>query len=675
MICSAKAFLAAALFGGLCMAQNPSGQTAAPEANKADAYYHFAMGRLYSEMAGPYGNQADSVNKAIRHYQDALKLEPTSKIIFEELTDLYIQTGRLQDAVSQAEDMLKRDPDNLDARRMLGRIYTRGIAGGSENRVNESMLRNALEQFKKVTEKDPKDAESWVTLGRLYRVSNSSLEAEKAYTAALAADPSNDDALTGLAMLYSDLGDLPKAIEKLKAAADKRPAPQTLATLAEAYERQRDYKNAAAAFRGALDLAPDETRIKASLARDLLYSEQLDEALKLYLEIGAEEPRDGESRLHVAEIYRAKRDLVKARDALAKAREIDGNDIAIDYEEVNLLDAEGKTGEATAKLKTLLETSARKNYTAGQASNRAMLLERLGLLYRSAGQYPQAVDTLRQIAALDADGAPRVAVLVVDTYRAAKDLETAQKEADAALKKFPNERMVRVAHAEVLSDRGKIDEAAAEVKALLKGDRDRETYLELAQIYEKGKRFPEMARALDSAEKLSESPDEKADVYFRRGAMFERMKKFDEAEAQFRKVLESSPDNSNALNYLGYMFADRGVRLEEANQLIQKALDLEPDNGAYLDSLGWVFYRQGKLKEAAEMLERAIGRIGTDPTVHDHLGDVYLKLGKTKEAITQWQASVKEFQTAGQSDADPEDVAKVSKKLENARVRLAKETK
>ena len=66
--------------------------------------------------------------------------------------------------------------------------------------------------------------------------------------------------------------------------------------------------------------------------------------------------------------------------------------------------------------------------------------------------------------------------------------------------------------------------------------------------------------------------------------------------------------------------------------------------------------------------------VGDDPTVHDHLGDVYLKLGKTKEAITQWQASVKEAEADTQSDMEPGELSAINKKLEDAKVRLARET-
>ena len=96
-------------------------------AEKAAAYYNFAMGHLYSELAGAFGNRSDYTNKAIDHYRQAMKLDPSASFLSEELTDLYIQAGRIKDAVTEAEDLLKQNPNNLDARRLLGRIYARLI--------------------------------------------------------------------------------------------------------------------------------------------------------------------------------------------------------------------------------------------------------------------------------------------------------------------------------------------------------------------------------------------------------------------------------------------------------------------------------------------------------------------------------------------------------------------
>ena len=122
---------------------------------------------------------ANTSGKAIDFYKQALKLDPGASFLFEELTDLYIQSGRLKDAVTEAEDILKREPNNLDARRILGRIYTRMIGEAQQGKINEEMLRAATEQYEKITAKDPKDVESWLTLGRLYRTAHNSVDSRE----------------------------------------------------------------------------------------------------------------------------------------------------------------------------------------------------------------------------------------------------------------------------------------------------------------------------------------------------------------------------------------------------------------------------------------------------------------------------------------------------------------
>jgi tetratricopeptide (TPR) repeat protein len=661
-------------------APTPAETTNAPD-NRAGAYYNFAMGRLYTGLAASEGKQSDYVPKAIQHYKEALRLDPSASIIFEELTDLYLQIGRPRDATALAEEMLKLNPENLDARRMLGRIYTRALGDNSAGKIDQDNLRLAIEQYQKITEKAPKDADSWVMLGRLYRVSNNSPEAEKAFKAAIQADPDNEDALTQVAVLYAELGDSKRAIEMLKSATSKSPNERSLALLADQYEQLHDYKGAAEVLRKALELAPDNGRIARGLAQDLMFSDQLDEALQLYGKLAAEEPRDPQLPMAMSEIYRAKRDFAKSRERLNKAKTLGAEGMEVRYQEIKLLEAEGKTDQALTALKAILDETQRKTYSETEMRRREGLLEEYGVLSRSAEKYPQALEAFKQMGALYGDSpmgratAQRAAVQVIDTYRQSKDFDSALREADAALKKYPEERMVRMEHATVLADQGKTDAAAAEIRGLLNGDRDRETLVALAQVYEKGKRFPEMGKALDDAEKLATSDEQKESLYFMRGAMYERMKKYDASEAAFRKVLELNPDNAGALNYLGYMLADRNIKLDEAQRMIKKALDAEPENGAYLDSMGWVCFRQGKLDEAQGLLQKALDRIGQDPTVHAHLGDVYFKLGKTTEAISQWQTSVKEYQSASQADADPDEIAKVKKKLDEAQVRLAQEKK
>jgi tetratricopeptide (TPR) repeat protein len=675
---------------GVSFGQAPAGTANAPASDKAGAYYNFAMGRLYQELAAADGARSDYVAKAIQHYQDALKDDPSADMILEELTDLYIQTGHLRDAVTQANELLAQNPDNLAARRMLGRIYTRMIGDPQRGRLNQDMLRQATEQYQKITEKDPKDADSWVMLGRLYKLANNSVDAEKAYNQALQAEPDNEDALTNLAMLYAELGDTQRAIEKLKAATEKNPDENTLVNLATAYEQLSDYKDAAEVLKKAVDVAPDNGRLRRALADDLLRSGKSDEALTVFEQLASDNPRDVPVRLRLSQIYRRKREFAKAHEVINQARKLEPDNLEVQVEECRVLADEGKTDEALANMKNLLQQSARKSYSADEAATRAALLEELAGMDQNAGQYQSAIDALRQIgpllaAAVPANGdggkqvdneAARVEAEIIQTYRLAKDYDAALRESDAAVKKYPGDRTITVMHAQVLVDRGKTDEAVNEVRGLMKGNRDRDTLVTLAQIYGDGKRYNDEAKTLDEIEKVSSTNTEKEQVSFLRGATLERQKKYEASEAEFRKALQLNPEDDSALNYLGYMLANRGIKLEEAAKLIEKALEISPDNGAYLDSLGWAYYQLGRLDEAEGPLLRALQKPETesDPTVHDHLGDLYLKMGKTKEAIAQWQTSLKRYQTGPVSDQDPEDMAKITKKLENAKVRLAKET-
>jgi tetratricopeptide (TPR) repeat protein len=661
-------FLVAGAFGQ----DNSAASKPGSSADKAAAYYNYSLGHLYSELAGASGSR-ELFTKAVDSYRAALKADPSATFIAEELSELYIQSGRLREAVTEAEDALKQNPNDLNSRRLLARIYTRLIGDSQANRIDENMVKKAIEQYQKITAGDPKDVESWLMLGRLDKIAQNSTDALAAYKKVLELDPENEDAMTGQAMVYTDLGDAKAAADLLRKVADKNPTPRSLENLASVYEQLKDYSLAAEMLRRALEQQPGNADLKHQLAQDLLFSDQVDDALKAYQELIEEDPKDEAALLRISKIYQQKRDFAKAHEAADKAKELDPTNIEIQYNDVTLLATEGRTSEAIKALKAILDSTAKKTYNADERNNRVSLLDGLGGLYQKSEQFSAAVETYRQMAELDPDVAPRASAEVVESYRQAKDFPKAEAEAEAASKKYPADRLVIGVHASLLADMGKTDQAVAETRKLLDGKNDRDIYINLAQIYDKAKNFGEMAKMLDAAEKLSPGNDDKETVIFMRGAMYERMKNYTEAEEEFRKALAINPDNASALNYLGYMLADRGVRLEEARDLIAKAVERDPKNGAYLDSLGWVLFRLNKLPEAEAKLHEALELMSRDPTVHDHLGDVYFHEGKIREAIAQWQSSLKEWQLSAPSDQDHSEVAKVQKKLDDAKVRLARE--
>ena len=159
-------------------------------------------------------------------------------------------------------------------------------------------------------------------------------------------------------------------------------------------------------------------------------------------------------------------------------------------------------------------------------SVRASLLYHLAKLNSRVDQIDAAVEAYHQIADLDSDRGSQMAAEVISTYQQGKEFAKAEQESEAALKKWPTDPIVRATHAVVLADMGKADAGAAEMKKLMDGKSGVQSYITLAQIYEKGKNFPEMEKALDAAEKLSDAKPEKEAIYFMRGAMFEKQKKY-----------------------------------------------------------------------------------------------------------------------------------------------------
>ncbi len=644
-----------------------------PSSPKAEAYYHFALGHLYEDLAGTYNNRSEYANKAIENFRLAMQEDPSASFLVEDIAELYRMSGRMRDAVDEAQQALKSNPDDLNARRVLAHIYTQQIGDAQTNHVDENMARKAIEQYKYITQKDPKDIESLVMMGRLDRVVDDSVSAEAAFKQALTAEPDNEDATVGLASVYADRGDPKSASALLEKLAQKNPSQRALVLLASNYESMHEYSLAADAYKKAVNLDPSRSELKQAMAQDEALAGRYDDALATYHDLMQANAQDPQPYLRSAQIYREQKKMAEARQMIDKAKALDPENVEVLFADANLLADEGKTTDAIAALKSLLEKTARHTYDQQQRGARAEVLERLGVLYRQNEQYDDSVASFRQISELDPDLAPRVEAQVIETYRLGKDYSKAQAASDAAAKKYPNDRTLTQTRAELLADEGKTGQAIAELKKLLDGKNDREIYLQMADTYQKAKNYGEMAKAVDAADKLSKTKEDKTNVLFVRGEMLERQKKFDQAERIFRQVIDSDPTNASALNYLGYMLADQNTRLNEAQQLIQKAVNLDPNNYAFLDSLGWVYYRLNKLDDAEQQLRRSLQIMSKDPTIHDHLGDVYFKQGKTKEAIAQWQSSLREWNSGAPADAEPDEVAKVQKKLDSARVRLAKE--
>ncbi len=137
---------------------------------------------------------------------------------------------------------------------------------------------------------------------------------------------------------------------------------------------------------------------------------------------------------------------------------------------------------------------------------------------------------------------------------------------------------------------------------------------------------------------LTEMPDNAA-LRYARAMIREQLDDLAGMEKDLRALIAANPDNTTALNALGYTLADRTERYAEAQELVARALELRPDEPAILDSMGWVLYRAGRYDEAVDYLSRAYAAF-PDPEVAAHLGEVLWVLGDKDRAMSVWRGAL-----------------------------------
>jgi tetratricopeptide (TPR) repeat protein len=657
----------------------PPASTASPvpaiKVDRAAAYYHYSLAHMYEEQMAAYG-RSDLASKAIEEYRAAIDADPTSEYLVSALAELYARTGRIRDAVVEAQDLLKKDPNNLEAHKLLSRIYLRSLGDNTASSGSQSVLKLAIEQQQEILKLQPDSVDDHLLLGRLYRLNNDLQKAENEFKAAVALQPDSEEAVTTLAYFYNEEGDTSRAAKVLTQVPDSARSAKLYSALGYTYEQQKNYKGAIDAYRKATEIDHDNLDAIRGLAQNLLNDGQYDAALEQYRVVADANPEDAESFVRIADIYRKTGKYDLALENLKKANAQMQDSLEVPYSMASVYQAQGRYDDAARVLEDLIKKTEKPdgNYSQGERSNRAVFLERLGTIYRDNNQSQLAIDTFRKMLTLGDENAERGYQQIIDTYRDEKQWQQATDVAKEATEKLPNDRGLKMVYAAQLADMGQADAGIQQIKSLLKGaPEDREVYITLAQVYSRLKRWPEAEQALDKADELSTKPEDKQYVVFLRGSTYERQKKYDEAEQSFRQVIAADPQNAVALNYLGYMLADRGVKLDEALTLIKKAVDLDPANGAYLDSLGWAYFKLGKYDQAEENLTKASQHINTDPTVQDHLGDLYQKTGRLKLAALHWERALNEWNKTVSAEVDQTDVARVQKKLESAKVKLAKE--
>jgi tetratricopeptide (TPR) repeat protein len=262
--------------------------------------------------------------------------------------------------------------------------------------------------------------------------------------------------------------------------------------------------------------------------------------------------------------------------------------------------------------------------------------------------------------ALDLDPKLDIAALALgDLHRQAGHLD----QAIAAYNQVPEDSIFRrpsqLSIAESYRRQEKFAEAESMLRKLMEGDKsDISAAQQLGQLLRSNKNFEEAAKVYSVAiDRLGTLEPEDWQLFYYRGISYERAKQWPQAEKDFQKALELSPDEPYVLNYLAYTWVERRENLDQALKMLEKAVGQRPEEGFIIDSLGWAHYMLGRYPKAVEELERAVALAPTDPVLNDHLGDAYWKVGRHDEARFQWSRALS-------FDPEPDLTPKLQQKLE-----------
>ncbi|HYA97094.1 MAG TPA: tetratricopeptide repeat protein, partial [Methylomirabilota bacterium] len=487
------------LLPAVVSAQSPDPQTAQPpktqlnavEQLRADAYFNYAMGH-YAEQMFDASGQEEYATQALECYKKAFAADPASPAIGERLAEMYWKAQRLGDAIREANEVLSRRPDDLPTRRLLARIYLRSLGDLTATSGQSEALRNATEQYRQILRLDPSDTESALWLARLYRLQNSPESAEEVLRRILKAEPRNEAAVEQLTQLLMDEGKVDEAVSLLESMTAEAPSAALLDLLGDAYAQIKEPAKAEAAYQKAVDLEPNDPGHQRGLAQTLLSEEKYPQALAAYRKLAEMQPENADVLLRISQIYRELRKFDEAERILLRARQLAPGSVEVMYNEALLYQAQGRFEDAIRVLSDTV-SAMRARGASSPASRRTLgiLYQQLGQLYRDVQKYQPAVYTFQEMQKLGEEEDRRARLSIMETWRAARDLPRALDEARRAMDKYPKDAAVRALYASLCAENGQVDQAVQLLRSQLPKGGDRETFISIAQIYERARRYRE----------------------------------------------------------------------------------------------------------------------------------------------------------------------------------------
>ena len=522
------------------------------------------------------------------------------------------------------EDLLQYPSQAASRERLeadpLYRILTAEFAGQREQ------LPVAVAQYAKLAAdtRDPALAERATKIALYARDSTAALLAAERWITLV---PMNLEARQIAAAMYVREGQAEPAIAHLKyvLAHDRSAEGNKLKMIANLLGREEDKATALAVMEQLLDKKIDDPDTLLMYAVLALRADKLDASRKAMDQLVAKADINPTIALAYVAALQKQGELKEALKFLEKALQRTPEEFGLRLLYARLLAEADRFDDARVqfmRLNRLAPDSTDVLYALGLLNLQTNRLPAAEKNFRAMKQYAEREDDanfyLGQIA--EARKQPAVALQAYSEVMAGPSLFQAQ-----------------VRTAVLLASQKKVAEARA-VLVALKPDSDdqrRQAVLVEAEILAEQRDYTKAMAVFDKA--LNGTYD--TTLLYSRAMLAERMNRLDVLETDLREILKREPDNTDALNALGFTLADRTARFAEAHTLIKRALAITPDNFYVLDSMGWVLYRLGRLEEAVPYLQKARAQ-RNDPEVAAHLGEVLWALGRRGDARAVWDSAL-----------------------------------
>jgi len=624
------------------LAASAGAQEAPAPPVQGDAYYYFCLARM-AEMQ----MQAET---AVSNYQQAIRLDPKAAYPHVALADLYQRMRQVDKALESAKRAVELGPDVAAAHRTLGEVYFALLRSGG----SPDLAPVAIQAYRDTIRLDPGDIQTRSSLGRLLLANRQPAEAAVQLEEVVRLEPSSYYDMTLLAQIRQNEGDSARAIQLLKQSLGLEPAqPEARERLAALLQTEERFGELADLYQSAVqgDEADVESRIRYADA--LANAGRLNEAVSEFETALEGDPANLIATVGLAMVNRELKKFDEAEKLLEKALQSEPGHVLARYTLAGIYEERRELDKAIVEWKKLLDLPGEGKEAD---TRRAEYWAHLGFAYGELERHEDSVQAFEKAIGL-ARGDERYEVFYLQALLAADRPKDAQVFLGQALERHPSSPRLRLLETRVLDASGKSGEAIEKALALSSEEPADEMRIQgVVDLYQRQKAFSGAERFL--REKLDRMPDN-VGILFQLGAVLEQQRKFDEAEAQFEKVLALEPESAATLNYLGYMLADRGRDLDQSLDYVTRALEQDPHNGAYLDSLGWVYFKMGRLDLAEDNLLKALKSLRLTGVVYDHLGDLYFRKGDREQAVGYWQKALDQ-----QDDELEKD--EVVKKIEEA---------